>query len=85
MFDKIQMKLEVMQTWAELARDANDKAEYIANDLKDSKDYLAEEEAKPDEERTQWRIEDYKNRIAQYERKLKAIKQVQEQIFKIMG
>ena len=85
MNEKIQTRLEVMQIWADLAETAERKIEDTESEIKWQEEVLAEEEAKDEGERSDWRIKDHRETIARYKRRIEAVKQVQAQILKLMG
>lgn len=84
MYEKIQMKLEVMKAWANVASTVEGYKDDITENINNLKESLNELEAIPAEERD-WRYDSYKRQVVEYERRLKAFNQVQEQIFKLMG
>lgn len=85
MNEKIQLKLEIMKAWADLA----DYAERIKQDkenlVESAKKHMAEYIEENGENEDDWRIDSYKRDMNEYVRQTKAYDDVIAQIYKLMG
>ena len=85
MNEKIQLKLETMKAWADLAdyaeRIKQDKENLAESTKKHMEEYIEENGENEDD----WRIDSYKRDMNEYARQAKAYDDVIAQIYKLMG